>query len=203
LNKEKQCGISNLRLFKPFIFQNENLSLLLIREKHWNFVVSIFLLLTPPTYSTLSFHQKTNKQTKKSTKKNNQTKKKPKTNTKCLASLCKNARFFLLLLIFVVCLSFGLDNWKCNAWFCVCASVELKDTGIEMIILMNCFSDLWFFTKQPDIETPQMETTMNKASIGFSNKKFRVRTVTEKSHGKKCKSHKKNWNIIFFVVSSI
>lgn len=32
-------------------------------------------------------------------------------------------------------------------------SVELKDVGTERIILMNGFSHLEFFTKQPDNET--------------------------------------------------
>lgn len=40
---------------------------------------------------------------------------------------------------------------------CVCVSVALKDVETERIILMNSFSHLQFFTKQPDNETPWKE----------------------------------------------
>lgn len=129
MNKEKQCGISNLRLFKPFIFQNENLSLLLIREKHWNFVVSIFLLLTPPTYSTLSFHQKTNKQTKKSTKKNNQTKKKPGSPDWKSDNLGQKGASVLL------CQKdLNLDEWTTGPYFLPASEEEHVESNSRFII---------------------------------------------------------------------
>lgn len=40
---------------------------------------------------------------------------------------------------------------------CVCVSVELKCVGTKRIILMNSFSHLPFFTKQPDNEIPWKE----------------------------------------------